>query len=846
MKLVFYKMMTTAVLMGNTLLVSAQSKLYPQLFDLTDVTITDGPFLHAQTLNTETLLKYDLGRLMQPFEKQAGLPESGKAFDNWGGDRGLDGHVGGHYLTALAISYASCRDEAVRSQLKARLDSFVHRMKECQEAWNQSDSISMHGYCGGVPHSLAVWSTFARGDMTEYWASWAPFYNIHKVFAGLRDAWVYADNEEAKTVFLGLCDWVVQLISHLSDAQLQGALNQEHGGINEMFADAYQMTGQQKYLDAAKRYAHQWLLVGMANRRSTTIDKVHANTQIPKVIGFERTFQQDGSKQYGIASNYFWSNVVNQRTIAVGGNSIAEWFPAKGEYGRFITSIEGVETCNSNNMLKLTKYLFADNHLSKFPDFYEGTLYNHILSSQHPQTGGYVYFTSARPQHYRVYSQVNQAMWCCVGTGMENHGKYAEFVYAHQHDSLYINLFIPTMLNWKEQGVKLTQSTTFPYSSHSRITIDQGGQFTMLVRHPAWANGFNVKVNGETVTASELNGFLPISRTWCAGDVVDIELPMKIQIVPLQNYTDYVAFKYGPILLGAKTGTDHLDGLFADEGRMGHVAGGLQKNLYTAPLLIGSRDSLTQAIEMTDSTKLHFRIRGYYKDSKWNDLVLEPFNKIHEARYMMYWMNVDEAKWNSIQAELQVQEAAAQLLAARTIDYVETGTQQSESDHFMQKYNSNSGSYNGEYYRDGQQFSYLMQTKGRTDSVTLMARYWGGDSGAREFDIMVDNTVIATEKLTGGSQEFVNKEYLIPSSLLEGKTQVRVKFLAKAGNVAGGVYYLRLLLPQSMLTGVNRVNFNSPRVGNSIYTLDGRRVYGSIDDLSRGIYIIGNKKFIKR
>ena len=827
--------------------VSAQSKLYPQLFDLQDVVITDGPFRHAQELNCQVLLQYDLGRLMQPYENQAGLPESGAAFVNWGGTYGLQGHVGGHYISALAISYASCQDATVKTQLKERMDQFVHRLKECQDVWDNHENAIMHGYCGAVYNSYKVWSTLATGNMDEYWKSWVPFYNVHKTYAGLRDAWMYGGNEEAKTVFLKFCDWGVNLISGLTNDQVQGVLGNEHGGINEMFADAYQMTGEAKYLEASKRYAHKWLLTGMAANNTATINNVHANTQVPKVIGFERTYQQDANATtYKKAALNFWKNVVNKRTIAVGGNSIAEWFPNDQQYGNFITSVEGVETCNTNNMMKLTEDLFADSHNSIYGDFFEQAMYNHILSSQHPETGGYVYFTSARLQHYRVYSQVNQAMWCCVGTGMENHGKYGEFVYAHEGDNLYVNLFVPTTLNWKEKGVRLTQETAFPYEAKTKITINEGGTFTLNVRHPSWCSAFEVKVNGTAVNATETLGYLPISRTWKTGDVVEIALPMQVTLQPLQNYTDYVAFKYGPILLSTKTGNDGVTGLFADDSRMGHVASGAQKNIYTAPLLIGDRDKLAAAVEMTDASKLQFKINGYYSDEKWKDLILEPFANIHGYRYMMYWLNVDGEKWDAIKAELEAQEAAAQLLESRTLDYVDCGTQQSEADHYMQQSGSNKGEYQGEYWRDGQQFSYLMQTKGKSNGITLMCRYWGGDAGNRKFDIKIDNTTIATESLTGGKNEFVNKEYDIPANLLEGKTQVRVKFQAKSGNIAGGVYYIRLLMPASEVTAVKSVNFNSPRADNHIYTLDGRQVTGTLDHLSRGIYIVNGKKYIRQ
>lgn len=835
-----------AMMLGLTLGANAQSRLYPHLFDLGDVTINGGPFLHAMTLNDSILLQYDLGRLMQPNEKQAGLTESGAAFDNWGGDRGLDGHVGGHYMSALAISYASCQNATVKAQLKERLDKFVNRLKECQDAWDKNDNATMHGYCGGVPHSYDLWTTFAKGDMTEYWLSWVPLYNIHKTYAGLRDAWVYAGNETAKEVFLKFCDWGVNLFSGLTTSQIQDVLGNEHGGINEMFADAYQMTGKEEYLNTAKKLAHQWLLSGLrGSNRTTILDNVHANTQVPKVIGFERTYQEGGGTTYHTAAKYFWKNVTEERTIAIGGNSISEWFPNKSQYGQFITNTDGVETCNSNNMLKLSEDLFvSDGYNSKYVDFFEGTMYNHILSSQNPRTGGYVYFTSARPQHYRVYSQVNQAMWCCVGTGMENHGKYAEFAYAHRGDSLYVNLFMPTTLNWNERGVKLTQDTSFPYSQSSKITIEKGGAFTMLVRHPSWADGFSVSVNGQTVNVTEENGFVPISRTWAAGDVVEIALPMKVSVNPLQNYTDYVAFKYGPILLGANVGTDNLDGLFADESRMGHQASGLQKNIYTAPLLIGSRDDLAAAIEMTNADSLYFRINGYYSDSKWADLKLQPFSGIHEARYMMYWLNVDGDSWKTIQDQLQAQEDSVQMIESRTIDYVITGTQQSESDHDMQSSGSSKGTYNGEYWRDGDTFSYKMQTKGYSSGVTLMARYWGGDSGNRQFYIYVDNKKIAEESLKGGKNEFINVEYAIPDSLLEGKTSIRVKFKAKSGNVAGGVYYLRLLMPESAL-GLKTIAVDKKNTPTGTYTLGGVKVQGTSTP-PKGIYIIDGRKYAVR
>lgn len=774
----------------------AQSRLYPQLFDLADVELTDGVFKKAMMLNDSVLLAYDAGRLMQPFEHQAGIEESGTAFRNWSG---LDGHVGGHYITALAISYASCRDEAVKRQLGERLDWCLGRLKAVQDKWNADGDALMHGYIGGVPNSREFFIRYASGEVEVVWKWWVPFYNVHKIYAGLRDAWLYAGRDDARKMFIGLCDWGVNLISGLTDEQIEASLNQEYGGMNEVFADAYQMTGDVKYLDAARKFSHKWLLDGMASHKAATLDNRHANTQVPKVVGFERVYHQDCSQKYDEAARFFWNDVTGERTIAVGGNSINEWFPTKNKYANFITSIEGVESCNSYNMLKLSEFLFMNNHEGRYADFYEGTLFNHILSTQHPQTGGYVYFTSARPQHYRVYSQVNEAMWCCVGSGMENHGKYGEFVYSHSpaNDSLWVNLFIASRLNWKAKKTIIEQTTAFPYEQSTKLIVKGKGTFTLLVRIPKWTDGgFTLTVNGERASYEICNGYAAITRKWKKGDVVEAGLPMSVRIEPLNNYTDYVAFKYGPILLGAKTGQDNLRGLHADDSRMGHIASGEQKNIYTAPMLIGERDRLADAVKPLDIKNLKFTISGYdVRNQGASPLVLQPFNTIHDSRYMMYWLNVSREKWEQMQAESKAREDSIQALEARTVDYIVTGTQQSEADHFMQQEKSRHGAANDEYYRQAEDgyFMYRMNPATADDNSprALMLRYWGKDRGAVE--VSIDGTTACTLEPNGDYDGFVNVEYPLNPELLKGKKTVNVKLSSKGKGLR--VYYVRITKP---------------------------------------------------
>ena len=413
MKSLFFEIaLCTAVLFSNA---QSQDRMYHNTFPLSDVSLLDGPFKHARDLNIQTILKYDVDRLLAPYRKEAGLPAIASSYPNWDG---LDGHMGGHYLSAMAMNYAATGN----LECKKRMEYMVSELKACQDANAVHNSAWGVGYVGGVPKSNIMWSTLKTGDLTSYKATWAPWYNVHKMYAGLRDAWVYGGNEEAKVLFLNFCDWGISITSALTDAQMQSMLDSEQGGMPEVFADAYQMTGDTKYLTAARRFSHRMLLDAMS-AGIDNLDNKHANTQIPKVIGFQRIAELSRDTTYAKAAGFFWQTVTTNRSLAFGGNSRKEHFPSASACDDFVNDAEGPESCNSYNMLKLTEDLFRTNPSARYIDYYERTLYNHILSTQHPVNGGYVYFTPARPRHYRVYSTPNQAMWCCVGTGMENHSK---------------------------------------------------------------------------------------------------------------------------------------------------------------------------------------------------------------------------------------------------------------------------------------------------------------------------------------------------------------------------------------------------------------------------------------
>ena len=827
---------------------TAQSELYPKHFDLEQVTLLDGPFKTAMDKNIELLLQYDTDRLLTPFVRQAGLAATTDSsspyykwetkhpnFRNWGDSSfDLSGHVGGHYLSALALAFAACHEQEVKARLKERMDYMLQVMNDCQQQYD-GNTEGLDGFLGGQPIN-DVWKALYKGNIQPYKdrGGWVPFYCQHKVLAGLRDAFLYGNSDEAKEMLRKLCDWSVNVVSKVTDSDMQRVLDTEHGGMNESMLDAYQLFGDRKYLDAAKKYTHKTMLDGMQTLNKTFLDGRHANTQVPKYIGMERICEQDATAtSYRRAAENFWTDVSQNRTVCIGGNSVNEHFLSAGNSNRYIDQLDGPESCNSNNMLKLSEMLSDRTGDAKYADFYEGTMWNHILSTQDPATGGYVYFTTLRPQGYRIYSQVNQGMWCCVGTGMENHSKYGHFIYTHDGDqTLYVNLFTPSVLESDE--FRVTQQTLFPdidaavsniptpYTATTQLTVGKAGTYTIAVRHPAWAGPeYKVMVNGEATGQNVEQGkasYVSISRAWQEGDVITVWLPMALRYEECPNYGDYIAFKLGPILLGAATTAatedearstgltlEALRNEYGGEGRMDHAPGSMaaSKNLTSAPLLIGQRDEVLNRIEYQPGTELRFSIdagRPGVSSYKWGQLTLRPFWQIQHRRYMCYWYQQTEENYkNSTMAQT---EAEMEALQQRTLDFVAPGEQQSEAGHeYSYSSDSSTGEFRTEHYRDTQPNGYiqysLFNNSGIEENLSVMLRFTVADKG-RMATLTVDGvkladiTIPATAK-GSDSNGFYNAEYPIPAELAKGKRKFVVRLKASSSTPCPGLYYVRLL-----------------------------------------------------
>ncbi|MBN2166164.1 MAG: glycoside hydrolase family 127 protein [Marinilabiliaceae bacterium] len=760
-----------------------------EMFPLSCVRLLDGPFKHAQELSMEYILAHDVDRFLAPYRTDAGLKPKAPKYGNWE-STGLDGHSAGHYLSGLSLMYAATGNLECLKRANYMVDEFVL----CQDK-------NGNGYVGGIPDAKSMWEEIKSGKIEAENFSlnhrWVPWYNIHKLYAGLFDAYKFTGNEKAKKVLVGLCDWAYDLTKNLNDEQVQTMLKTEHGGMNEVFADVYDLTKNVKYLDLAKKFSHHEILEPLIKHEDHLNGK-HANTQIPKVIGYKRVADVGGDKKWSDAANYFWDNVVNHRSVTIGGNSVREHFHPANNFTSMIESNQGPESCNTYNMLKLSKQFYLSDLDSKYIDYYEQATFNHILSTQHPEHGGLVYFTSMRPQHYRVYSKAESAFWCCVGTGMENHAKYGELIYSHDGNNLAVNLFIPSVLSWKEKNIEVTQITDFPNEGSIKLTlkVSEPKSFGLHIRYPKWvAEGALIaSVNGKQIDiVKNEKGYFTINRTWSNGDVVKVSLPMDLQLVYLPDRSKYASLMYGPIVLGAATDTTSMDGLIADDSRMGHVANGKYYPLEDAPMFVFEGDDWRNKIEKTGS--LTFDVSKLIYPEKYKNVVLKPFYQIHDSRYMVYWQCASIKDVEKIKEKIKKEQESIMALEAKTVDQVAPGEQQPESDHFYKGDNTNSGVHQNRHWRDTRSwFSYDLKTKGNKN-LMLQVTYYGRDAN-RNFDIVVNDRELYSVCLKGDrGDRFFTVDYPISSEIISNATNgvLTVKFKAREGSIAGGIFYVRLL-----------------------------------------------------
>ena len=593
--------------------------------------------------------------------------------------------------------------------------------------------------------------------------------------------YVHCGNTQALEVCEKFADWVIARNDRLSDEQMEKMLGNEHGGMNEVLANLYAVTGQEKYLRIAKRFNHM-AVIGPASRREDRLTGLHANTQIPKFVGTARQFEMTGEEWLKTASLFFWDTVANERSYVIGGHSDGEMFSPKEKLSEAFGP-STTETCNTYNMLKLTRHLFCWTGDAAYADYYERALLNHILCSQNPETGMMCYYVPLRSGSQKVYNTPLDSFWCCTGTGVENHAKYGDSIYFHDgHDKLYVNLFIASELTWHDKGLSVRQETRFPDEPSSRLTMtcEKAQTIRLQLRHPFWAtSGFEVRVNGTLQPDnSRPGGWAAVDRQWSNGDTVEIRLPMTLRTEAFRDNPHRFAVLHGPVVLCAEVAPGQPVPRVVAE---------------TERLLTSLRPVPEKPSTFVGPAEV-FRVPG---ESASGGVTLEPFYKMHADRhYAVYWDQFTPEEWRAEEAKYLAEKQRQQELAARSLDSVTPLDEQGERDHKLEGERTGAGPFGNRSWRhavDGGWFSYQLKVSAGQPNV-LLVTYWGSDQGNRVFDILVDGQKLATQKLQNNRPDaFYDELYEIPAAMTQGKESVVIRFQAHAGAMAGGIFECRVL-----------------------------------------------------
>lgn len=591
-------------------------------FDLKDVRLLPSRFRQNMERDSAWMVSIDVNRLVHSFRNSSGIFASREGgymtVSKLGGWESLDcdlrGHTTGHLLSALALMYASTQSPL----LKAKGDSIVSALAEVQAAYG-------NGYLSAYPEELI--NRNIKGNSV-----WAPWYTLHKILSGLIDQYIYTDNHQALEVAKRMGDWAWNKISPLSEETRRKMIRNEFGGINEALYNLFSMTGDSNHLKAAEFFYHNDVIDPLKEKKSD-LGTAHTNTFIPKVIAEMRRYELLGDETSLDLSRFFWDTMIDNHVFAPGCLSDKEHYFNPTDMAKHISGYTG-ETCCTYNMLKLSRHLFCNSPSGKIADYYERALYNHILGQQNPETGMVHYFLPLQTGCFKVYSTPENSFWCCVGSGFENHAKYTESIYFHDDNSLYVNLFIPSTVNWSDKGITLRQNSSFPESEIVEFTVsaDSSIRTSIKLRRPSWADKPIVKVNGKKVKISS-GDYIILDRIWKSGDKVELTLPMSLHVERVKGNDSLGAIFYGPVLLAGELGTDGIESPAPTSNPS------LYNDYYTYDYKIpdGLKSSLRISGEMPQLVRQGSSLKFV---SKEGDSLL-PFYDMHDQRYVVYW-NLNE------------------------------------------------------------------------------------------------------------------------------------------------------------------------------------------------------------
>jgi DUF1680 family protein len=741
-------------------------------FPLEAVRLRPSPYLTAVESNGAYLLRLEPDRLLHNFHVSAGLPPKGAVYGGWE-SMSLAGHSLGHYLSACSLMFAQTGETPYRD----RVHYIVAELALCQSAHGD-------GYVAGFTRNRgaatedgkAIFPEIARGDIRSspfaLNGAWSPLYTLHKLFAGLLDANEYCGSAVALKVAAGLGAYLDGIFSKLSEARMQQMLACEYGGLNESFAQLYERlahsgTSDGRWLAIARRiYDHK--VLDPLTRESDELAGLHSNTQVPKVIGVARLHEVTGDAGYGTAARFFWRTVTQNHSYVIGGNADRESFEAP--LSQYITE-QTCEACNTYNMLKLTRHLYQWQPDAAYFDYYERAHLNHILAQHDPDTGMFAYMMPLMSGARRDFSKPFDDFWCCVGTGMESHSKHGDSIYWQRGDQLFVNLYIPSELSWRDQGATLALRTDYPFAGDvvfETTRLEQPRTFTVSLRVPAWCGSSSLTVNGRAVATQRHGGYVSVRRRWQAGDRVELKLAMGLRAEPVRDDANVVALMYGPMVMAADLGPASLDFQGA------------------APVLVGTTTAdVVSSIDQSMSTGAA---------SRPANLPLKPFFSQYDRRSAVYFPLLTQQQWQVERAALAAEQARLAELESRSVDVMRFGERQSEHDHALNEGKSEAVLYrgrNGRLARGGAFFEFRMRSS--HEPLVLQATYWGKQRNSR-FRIFVDGVRVGAEAMDGsGPVAFVERSYVLPVEVTKGKEFVVVRFEPEENAGAGPVFGCRVL-----------------------------------------------------
>jgi DUF1680 family protein len=731
-------------------------------FEPADVRLLEGPFKKAFDDNTGFLLRVEPDRLLHRFLAYNGLAPKGELYGGWEAE-GLSGHGLGHYLSACALAYASSGDQ----RLLDRVTYIVDELARAQDARGD-------GYVGGIPNQDALFRDIETGNFFNVRQNyinnfWAPWYTIHKIFAGLLDAHRCCRSEKALRVADRYGRWAARITRNLDDAAWQKMLYAEFGGMSESLAELYARTGDESFMGLSRHFYHRDVLEPLAAGQDK-LDGFHANCQIPKVIGAARDYEVTADERGRRIAAFFWDTVTKNHTYANGGNSEAEYFGPPGVLSTRLTE-DTSETCNTYNMLKLTRHLFTWEPKVGYADYCERALFNHILASTEPGTGMKCYYMplTGKPKEY---STPFDSFWCCVGTGWENPARYTDSIYFHEAGTLYVNLFIASRLDWKEKAITVTQDTRFPEEDVTRLRIGgKGARFALKVRHPFWATGpLAVKLNGQPIRETAKAGeYFVLDRDWKSGDVLEVRLPMALRIEATPDDPHKISLFHGPVLLAADLGP---------EG----------KPSAPMPVLVAGDKPLTQSIEPSSPEgPLHFRTVGLGRPQ---DVLLKPYYMSHHSYGPVYFDRLSASEWETREVERKAMEA-------RTLDRLVAGDEAAAAAHGLDIAKAPLGLVLGrpawELGKDAYGYvRFELDSKGIAKPLALSLSLWSGTEGG--FDVIANGTRIGQTDLKKDKPLRVKQlSYAVPESLTRRPGKLAVWIVPQPNKPGPAVFGAALL-----------------------------------------------------